>query len=346
MENKGEIVIYQSKENGISLNVRLEEENVWLSLDQLADLFDRDKSSVSRHIKNIFEEGELERNSTVANFATVQFECGREVKRDIEYYNLDMIISVGYRIKSRIATNFRIWATNRLKEYIKKGFILDDERLKNLGGGDYWHELLDRIRDIRSSEKVFYRQILDLYATSIDYNPKAEETIAFFKIVQNKFHYAVHGHPAAELIYERTDSDKPFMGLTSFKGDLPNKREAINAKNYLTEEELKILNNMVSGYFDFAEVQAIKKIPMCMEDYLKHLDNILSATGQPVLQNAGKISHEQAEKKALNEYSKYQEKTPTPVEKAYLETIKKTEKKIKDLNTKTQRSLGDKKKKT
>jgi len=328
MESKGEIIIYQSKDKHISLNVRLEEESVWLSQQQMAELFQTTKQNISLHINNVFEEGELEATSTVKESLTVQNEGGREVSRRVRHYNLDVVLSVGYRIKSRIATQFRIWATERLKEYIVKGFTMDDERLKNIGGGSYWHELLDRIRDIRSSEKVLYRQVLDLYATSVDYDPKSPVSIEFFKIVQNKLHYAAHGHTAAEIIYKRADSEQPFMGLTTFSGDEPTQRDISVAKNYLTEKELKILNNLVSGYFDFAEIQAMRHKPMYMEDYVQHLDNILTSTGEEVLQNAGSISHEQAVEKALAEYRKYQEKTLSPVEQAYMETIKNTEKKI------------------
>lgn len=237
-----------------------------------------------------------------------------------------MIISLGYRIKSVIATNFRKWATERLKEYMIKGFTMDDERLKQSGGGNYWKELLDRIRDIRSSEKVLYRQVLDLYATSVDYNPKSDESIRFFKIVQNKLHYAAHGHTAAEVIYERADANKPHMGLTSFSGDYPLSKDIGIAKNYLKEDELKVLNNLVSGYFDFAEIQAIRKSPMYMNDYIEHLDNILSSTGEKLLEDSGSISHTQAMKKAKEEYQKYQETAITPVEQAYLDTIKDLEK--------------------
>jgi hypothetical protein len=326
--NRGEIVIYQNKENDITINVKFEGENVWLTQQQMAELFQTSRTNVVEHIKHIYEEGELEANPTCRNFRQVQIEGNRSVERELSFYNLDLIISLGYRIKSRIATQFRIWATQRLKEYIIKGFTMDDERLKNVGGGGYWYELLNRIRDIRSSEKVLYRQVLDLYATSVDYDPKSLVSIGFFKIVQNKLHYAVHGHTAAEIIFERADSDKPFMGLTAFTGSQPTQKDISIAKNYLTETELKILNNLVSGYFDFAEIQAMKHKPMYMEDYVNQLDNILTSTGENVLQNAGLISHEQAVEKALAEYRKYQVKTLSPVEQAYLETIKNTEKKI------------------
>ncbi len=329
MENKGEIVFFQSKDGMAKLSVKLQDETVWLSLDQMAELFQRDKSTISRHIKNVFEEGELNDSSTVANFATVQNEGGRNVERNIDYYNLDVIISVGYRVKSLRGTQFRIWANSVLKEYIKKGFALDDERLKENGGGSYWKELLDRIRDIRSSEKVLYRQVLDLYATSVDYDPKSNESIQFFKIVQNKLHYAAHGHTAAEVIYERADSTKPFMGLTNFSGELPALKDIKIAKNYLTESELKILNNLVSGYFDIAEINAIEHKPMYMEDYVKQLDSVLSSGNRKLLEGSGKISHEKAMEKAESEYRKYQKETLSPVEKAYLESIKCLEKEAK-----------------
>jgi hypothetical protein len=325
MKSIGEILIYQNKENNISLNVRLEDENVWLTQANLVELYQSSKSNVSEHIKHIFEEKELDENSVVRNFRTTASD-GKNY--ETTFYNLDLIISLGYRIKSRIATQFRIWATHRLKEYIVKGFTMDDERLKEIGGGGYWYELLNRIRDIRSSEKVLYRQVLDLYATSVDYDPKSPVSAEFFKIVQNKLHYAAHGHTAAEIIFERADSDKPFMGLSTFSGSLPTQKDISIAKNYLTETELKILNNLVSGYFDFAEIQAIKHKSVYMKDYVRQLDNILTSTGENVLQNAGAVSHEQAVEKALAEYRKYQVKTLSPVEQAYLETIKGVQKKM------------------
>lgn len=326
MENHGEIIIYQSDDGLTKIDVNMQDETVWLSLEQMAELFERDKSTISRHIKNIFEEGELLRESTVANFATVQNEGSRQVERMIDYYNLDVIISVGYRVKSQRGVQFRIWATNILKEYIKKGFAMDDDRLKNLGGGNYWKELLDRIRDIRSSEKVMYRQVLDLYATSADYDPKSAESVAFFKMVQNKLHYAAHGHTAAELIYERADANKPFMGLTTFSGDFPIAKDIVVAKNYLSEDELRILNGIVSGYFDFAEVQAMRRHVMQMSDYVEHLDNLLKSTGEKLLEDAGTVSHAQAMEKAKEEYKKYQVENLSPVEEAYLQTIKEVEK--------------------
>lgn len=323
---KGQFILYKTTYTSISVDVRFYNETVWLTLQQMATLFGRDKSTISRHIRNIFTEGELSKNSVVANFATTAND-GKTYH--VDYYNLDVIISVGYRVKSLQGTQFRQWATHLIQEYIRKGFTMDDERLKNLGGGNYWKELLDRIRDIRSSEKVMYRQVLDLYATSVDYDPKSTESISFFKIVQNKLHYAAHGHTAAELIYQRADASKPFMGLTTFSGDMPTKKDISNAKNYLTEQELKVLNNLVSGYFDFAEVQAIRHNPMHMQDYVTHLDNILSATGESVLQHAGKISHVQALEKAEKEYKKYQVQTLSPVEEEYLQTINTLEKKAK-----------------
>jgi hypothetical protein len=326
MQNKGEIYIYQTEDGKTKLSVNLQNETVWLSLDQIAELFQRDKSTVSRHIKNVFEEGELNASSVVANFATTASD-GKTYQ--VDYYNLDVIISVGYRVKSKRGTQFRIWANSVLKEYIKKGFALDDERLKGNGGGNYWKELLDRIRDIRSSEKVLYRQVLDLYATSVDYNPKSDESIQFFKIVQNKLHFAAHGHTAAEVIYERADSQKPFMGLTSFEGELPSIKDVKIAKNYLSEPELKILNNLVSGYFDIAEINAIEHRPMYMSDYVAQLDSVLSSGNRKLLDGAGKISHEQAMKKAMEEYRKYQVLTLSPVEKDYLESLKTVEKDIK-----------------
>lgn len=325
-DHYGEILIYNSEDGIAKINVNLKDETVWLSLDQMAQLFQRDKSTISRHIKNIFSERELEMDAVVANFATTAND-GKIYQ--VDYYSLDVIISVGYRVKSIRGTQFRIWANSVLKEYIKKGFALDDERLKGNGGGSYWKELLDRIRDIRSSEKMLYRQVLDLYATSIDYNPKSEESLAFFKIVQNKLHYAAHRNTAAEVIYKRADAQKPFMGLKTFAGDLPTLKDVGIAKNYLDEEELKILNNLVSGYFDIAEINAIEHKPMYMQDYIEQLDAVLTSGKRKLLQGAGTISHEQALKKATAEYRTYQKLTVSPVEKAYLDSIKHTAKKIK-----------------
>ncbi|SKA61506.1 Uncharacterized conserved protein [Eubacterium uniforme] len=329
MDNKGEVVIYQTEDGLSRLEVSLQNETVWLTIDQMAELFQRDKSTISRHINKIFKEGELVRESTVAFFATVQNEGGRKVERNLEYFNLDVIISVGYRVKSQRGTQFRIWANSVLKEYIIKGFAMDDERLKGNGGGNYWKELLDRIRDIRSSEKVLYRQVLDLYATSVDYNPRSDESVQFFKIVQNKLHYAVHGHTAAEVIYERADAEEPFMGLTSFAGELPALKDIGIAKNYLKEDELKILNNLVSGYFDLAEINAIEHKPMYMSDYVEQLDAILTSGNRKLLEGPGKVSHEEAMKKAKTEYRKYQEITLSPVEEEYLKSIKGVEKEVK-----------------
>lgn len=323
----GEIIIYQSEDGQTRINVKFEDETVWLTQQQMAELFQTSRTNVVEHVKHIYEEGELDESSTCRNFRQVQHEGNRVVNRQLPFYNLDMIISLGYRIKSLVATRFRRWATEQIKEYLKKGFLLDDQRLKELGGGDYWRELLDRIRDIRSSEKAMYRQVLDLYATSVDYDPKSKETIAFFKMVQNKLHYAAHGHAAAEVIFERANAESPFMGLTTFSGEIPTKKDVVIAKNYLDEKELKVLNNLVSGYFDFAEVQAIRHNAMHMSDYVEHLDRILSSTGEKVLNNAGSISHKQAVDKALDEYRKYQVLTLSPVEKAYLESIKLLEKK-------------------
>ncbi len=317
-----QIVIYQTEDGLTKIEVRLENDSVWLSQQQMADLYQTSRTNVVEHIKHIYEEQELDIDSTCRNFRQVRQEGNRQVEREIPFYNLDMIISLGYRVKSRIATNFRRWATERLKEYMIKGFTMDDERLKQVGGGGYWKELLDRIRDIRSSEKVMYRQVLDLYATSVDYNPRAEESIQFFKIVQNKLHYAAHGHTAAEVIFDRADANNPFMGLTTFTGEHPTRNDIMVAKNYLNEDELKILNNLVSGYFDFAEIQAMRRKPMYMADYIVQLDNILASTGESLLVGAGRVSHKQAQEKASAEYLKYQERTLSPVEQAYFESIK------------------------
>lgn len=316
--DKGEIIIYQSPDGVTKLEVHLKNDTVWLTQSQLCELFGKSKSTVSEHISHIFEEGELERAAVVRNFRTTAAD-GKSY--DVVYYNLDVIISVGYRVKSLQGTHFRRWATERLKEYLIKGFTMDDERLKQLGGGVYWKELLQRIRDIRSSEKVMYRQILDLYATAIDYDPHSKISIEFFKIVQNKFHFAAHGHTAAEIIYERADSQKPFMGMSAFQGTHPTLQDARIAKNYLNEDELKVLNSLVSGYFDFAEVQAMKRRPMHMADYIRQLDALLSATGEEVLKSAGNVSHLQAMKKAEEEFRKYENRTLSPVEIAYYKTI-------------------------
>lgn len=327
MDNYGEIVIYQTDDGLTKINVNMKDETVWLSLEQMAELFQRDKSTISRHIKNVFEDGELVRESTVAKFATVQSEGNRQVERIIDYYNLDVIISVGYRVKSQRGVAFRIWATSILKEYMKKGFAMDDERLKNLGGGGYFKELLERIRDIRTSEKVFYRQVLEIYATSIDYDPKAEISIQFFKKVQNKIHYAIHGQTAAEVIYSRADAEKEFMGLTTFAGKQPTLKEAVVAKNYLDEKELRALGQLVSGYLDFAERQAEREQTMTMQDWADHLDRILTMSGEQLLIGNGSVSHKQAVDKATGEYRKYKTRTLSEVEQDYLDSIKMLEQK-------------------
>ena len=315
--NKTELIIYESKNGDIKLDVSLKDETVWLTANQMALIFNRDEKVIRKHINNVFNDGELDKENNTQKMRV------DGVKQFVSYYSLDVIISVGYRVKSLEGVRFRKWATERIKEYIIKGYTMDDERLKNLGGGKYFYELLNRIKDIRSSEKVLYRQVLDLYATAIDYNPKAEETIRFFKIVQNKFHYATHGNTAAEIIYNRADSNKPFMGLTNFKGELPSINDIEIAKNYLSEEELLMLNNLVSGYFDFAEFQALKHKPMRMKDYINQLDKILSSLDTKVLTNAGAVSHKKAIEKAKIEYQKYQIKELSPIEKEYLNSINK-----------------------
>ena len=324
-----EIILYTTEEGIIKINVQLENETVWLTQKQLVELYQTAKSTVSEHIKNIYTDEELTPDATVRKIRTVQNEGKREVERALDYYNLDMIIALGYRINSKIATQFRIWATQRLKEYIVKGFTMDDERLKNLGGGNYWKELLGRIRDIRSSEKVMYRQVLDLYATATDYDPKSDQSLTFFKIVQNKLHFAAHGHTASEVIYLRVDSEKPFAGVTNFKGDAPTQAEVLIAKNFLEEKELKVLNNLVAAYFDLAELNAIEEREMRMVDYVQELDNILNSTGRKVLDNAGNILHTQATEKAKSEYQKYKSKTLSSVEKEYLKNIATLEQKVK-----------------
>lgn len=317
-----QIIIYQGENGETHIEVKFTGDTVWLSQQQMAELYQTTRPNIVQHIRNIYDDGELAEKATCKNFLQVRQEGTRQVSREIPFYNLDMIISLGYRIRSVIATHFRRWATERLKEYIIKGFTMDDERLKGNGGGAYWRELLDRIRDIRSSEKVMYRQVLDLYATAVDYDPRSDISIEFFKIVQNKLHFAAHGHTAAEVIFNRANAESPLMGLTSFKGDHPTLRDAKIAKNYLSEEELKILNNLVSGYFDFAEIQAMRRRPMYMSDYVQQLDNILSSTGEALLKGAGSISHQQAMEKAEREYRLFQVRELSPVERAYLETIK------------------------
>ena len=322
MQDSGNVIVYVDDNGKPQVDVRFQDETVWLTQAQLAELYQSSKANVSEHIKNIFDEGELDKNSVVRKFRTTASD-GKNY--EVNYYNLDMIISLGYRIKSNIATKFRIWATDRLREYITKGFAIDSERLKNLGGGNHWKELLDEIRDIRSSEKVLYRQVLDLYSTAEDYDPKADQSQKFFAIVQNKLHYAAHGNTAGEVIYYRVDSDKPFAGMTNFKGKQPTQAEAMAAKNYLSQKELKVLNNLVSAYFDIAEINAMEEKPMRMADHLRELDTILSSTGRKLLDNSGKISTKQAKEKALAEYRKYKAKSLSGVEEDYLDNIKRIE---------------------
>ncbi|RVU90325.1 cell filamentation protein Fic [Flavobacterium columnare] len=316
-----EIILYTTDDGLTKINVQLEDETVWLTIDQMTELFNKSRSTINEHIINIYTENELIESETMRKIGISDFST-----KPTNFYNLDVIISVGYRVKSVQGTRFRQWATQRLKEYIVKGFTMDDDRLKNLGGGNYWKELLDRIRDIRSSEKVMYRQVLDLYATATDYDPKSDESIQFFKIVQNKLHYAAHGKTASEIIYMRVDSDKPFAGLTTFKGNEPTQAEALIAKNFLEEKELKVLNNLVAAYFDLAELNAIEEKEMRMVDYIRELDNILSSAGRKVLDGAGTISHNQAHDKAVQEYKKYKAKTLSSVEKDYLKTLAALEK--------------------
>lgn len=316
--------MYTTEDGLTKIETTFDEDTVWLSLDQMAELFQRDKSTISRHIKNIYEEGELQRDSTVANFATVKMEGQRQVERYIDYYNLDVIISVGYRVKSHRGTQFRIWAMGILKEYMKKGFAMDDERLKRLGGGNYFDELLSRIRDIRSSEKVFWRKVLEIYATSIDYDPKAENSILFFKQVQNKMHWAAHKHTAAEVIYQRADSEKENMGLTSWNSDTIRRSDVEVAKNYLTAQEMDALNKIVTAYLDIAEVHALNQEPMYMKDWLETIDDYLKMTRREILTTSGHITHKQALDKAHAEYDKYKnrlENSLSPVEKDFIKSI-------------------------
>lgn len=331
--NNGSIILYQTEDGKSRIEVTLCNDTVWLTADQMAELFQRNKSTISRHIKNIFEDGELNPDSTVAFFATVQNEGNRSVERNLAYYNLDMIISVGYRVKSHRGVQFRIWATQVLREYLVKGFAMNDDLLKRAGGGNYFDELLSRIRDIRSSEKVFYRKILEIYALSIDYDPRTETTMQFFKTVQNKMHFSVHGHTAAEIIYERANAEKDFMGLTSWTGALPKRTDAEIAKNYLSSDELDTLNRIVSLYLDFAELQAKSHKPMYMKDWIQKLDDFLKLSGKELLSHAGKISAELAKQKADTEYDKFKERTVyslSPVEIHFLENFEKEQKKLKD----------------
>lgn len=319
-----EIAIFKTDKETINVEVLFEDETVWLTQEQMAQLFEKSKSTINEHIKNIFAEGELEESTAIKKFGNSEFQ-----QKAPFYYNLDVIISVGYRVKSLRGTQFRQWATKRLNEYIRKGFTLDDNRLKQLGGGDYWKELMTRIRDIRASEKVFYRQVLDIYATSIDYNPRSDTSIQFFKKVQNKMHFAVHGQTAAEVIYNRADAEKEFMGLKTFEGNKPHLKDAVIAKNYLDEKELRALGQIVSGYLDFAERQAERQQPMTMKDWAEHLDKILTMSGEQLLQGNGSISHEQAIEKATIEYKKYQQRTLSDVENDFLDSIKEIESKTK-----------------
>jgi hypothetical protein len=321
--NQSAFILFKTEDDKISVDVRIADDTVWLIQRQMAALFERDRSVIVKHIGNIFSEGELEEKSNV------QFLHIANSDKPVKFYNLNVIISVGYRVKSLRGTQFRIWATKRLNEYIRKGFTMDDERLKNLGGGGYWKELLQRIRDIRASEKVFYRQVLDIYATSIDYDPKAEVSIAFFKKVQNKIHYAVHGKTAAEVIYTRADAEKDFMGLMTFPGSRPYLKDVVVAKYYLNEKELRSLGQIVSGYLDFAERQAEREQAMTMKDWAEHLDKILTMSGEQLLHGAGSVSHEIAVEKAAGEYKKYQQKTLSEAEKNYLESLKIIENKVK-----------------
>jgi len=322
--NKSEVIIYNTEDGKCKVDVRLEDDTVWLTQEQMSELFQKAKSTINEHIQNIYYDGELKLEDTMRKFGNSEFST-----KPTNYYNLDMIISVGYRVKSQRGVQFRIWASSILKEYLKKGFVMDDERLKNLGGGGYFKELLERIRDIRASEKVFYRQVLEIYATSIDYDPKDEESILFFKKVQNKIHYAISGETAAEVIYNRADAEKEFMGLTTFIGSQPTLTEAKIAKNYLSEKELRAMGQLVSGYLDFAERQAEREIPMTMSDWAKHLDGILTSTGEQLLTGNGSISHKQAMEKAEYEFKKYKAKTLSDVERDYLNTIEELNKSYK-----------------
>jgi hypothetical protein len=322
LDKHSDIMIYTTQDGRAKIEATFDGDTVWLSKAQMAELFQRDRSVISRHIKNVFEEGELSMEGNVQNLHIPNSD------KPVEFYNLDVIISVGYRVKSQRGVQFRIWATNILKEYMKKGFALDDERLKSLGGGDYFKELLERIRDIRASEKVFYRQVLEIYATSIDYNPKAEISVRFFKKVQNKIHYAIHGQTAAEVIYTRADAEKEFMGLTTFAGNQPTLREAVVAKNYLEEKEFRAMGQLVSGYLDFAERQAEREQAMTMQNWSEHLDRILTMGGEQLLTGNGTVTHKQAVEKATDEYRKYKAQTLSEVEQDYLNSIQMLEKKV------------------
>lgn len=325
------VLLYQADDGAFRLDVPTDGDTVWLSLNQMATLFERNKSSISRHISNIFEERELEKSSTVANFATVQSEGGREIERSIEYYNLDVIISVGYRVKSLRGTQFRIWATKHLREFLIKGFTMDDQRLKEPSHTRYFEELLQRIRDIRSSEKVFWRKVLDIFATSIDYSPEAESAREFFSKVQNQLHWAAHGHTAAEVIYHRADAEQPNMGVTNFPGNSLLKRDTEIAKNYLAEEELSLLNRIVTAYLELAEIQALNQIAMTMNDWSERLQQFLSMTGRDILTHAGSISREQAVDKAHREYDSFKQRQLTSPSEAELHFLANAEKELKRL---------------
>lgn len=327
MDENNKILIYTGQDGLTKIDVKLEEDTLWLTQAQMCELYQTSRTNVVEHIKHIYEEGELQEEATCRNFRQVRQEGNRMVNRTVPYYNLDMIIALGYRVRSITATRFRQWATLRLKEYITKGFTLDDDRLKKLGGGGYWKELLERIRDIRATEKVFYRQVLEIYATSIDYDPCASVSQEFFRKVQNKIHFAIHGHTAAELIVERAGAEKDFMGLLTFKGTQPTLAEARTAKNYLDDKELHAMGQLVSGYLDFAERQAEKEQPMTMNDWANYLDRILTMSGEQLLQDAGTVSHSEAMEHATNEYRKYKQRTISDVEHDYLDAIKRLGKK-------------------
>ena len=325
-ENGTQLLLYQSEDGQSHIEVRLVGETLWLTQSQMAELFQVDKSGISRHLAEIYESGELDQKATVAVFATVRKEGSRQVSRELEYYNLDAIISVGYRVNSLRGTQFRIWATQRLREFLVKGFVLDDARMKSAGGGNYFEELLQRIRDIRASEKVFWRKVLDIYATSIDYDPRAEVSQRLFQVVQNKIHWASHGHTAAEIISQRADAQQPNMGLTSWAGDRPRRSDVSIAKNYLTTDEINVLNRMVTAYLELAELQAFNRKPMYMQDWIERLDDFLKMTGREILSHAGMISHDDALAKAHAEYDKYRQKhlnDPSPVEKHFVEAVEK-----------------------
>jgi hypothetical protein len=344
---RSELLIYQTEDGRTRIQVRLEDETVWLTQADMAQLFQTTSQNITLHLKNIFQEGELDEAATCKDFLQVQTEGGRQVQRSRKFYNLDAIISVGYRIKSHVATRFRQWATQRLREYIIKGFTLDDERLKQAGGGNYFDELLARIRDIRASEKVFWRKVLDIYATSIDYDPNTEMSCRFFQIVQNKMHWAAHGHTAAETIAERADAEKPNMGLTSWSGARPTQADTEVAKNYLSAEELDTLNRIVTMYLDFAELQALSRRPMYMKDWIAKLDEFLKVSERDILTHAGRVSHEAALEKARIEYEKFRKRAleePSPVERHFIEAVKEV-KKLEKKKPRTTRKTRKKKKK-